>query len=237
MAFLTSTPSATNPGASLPASAGALPAVLKEHMGHSTIKLTMDTYGHLFDTDREKVGAALGLVPALPVREAGYQRPQTSATVRETEGQTAMASEKPRSGEWSHGESNPDLLNAIQQIDLRKSNISKGIYRSVDVVLPGAKGPTQDRYRHARTARQGCNLPLPGGIPMTIPISFVCVTTTRDRIRTVLEWFKKHYENEPPAWRFDAGDGGDVAAGGAGAGMTFSEFWCPIHCLHYAPAH
>jgi hypothetical protein len=47
-------------------------------------------------------------------RAGGYQRPQLTSDVREEKKETAFSQQKTRLNEWSHGESNPDLLNAIQ---------------------------------------------------------------------------------------------------------------------------
>ena len=38
---------------------GMHPLLVKEHLGHSTIRITMDLYGHMFPTDRARVADAL----------------------------------------------------------------------------------------------------------------------------------------------------------------------------------
>jgi integrase len=38
---------------------GCHPKVVQEHLGHSSIILTMDRYGHLYPEDRSKVSDAL----------------------------------------------------------------------------------------------------------------------------------------------------------------------------------
>ncbi len=38
---------------------GAHPKVIQEHLGHSSIVITMDRYGHLYPEDRSKVTDAL----------------------------------------------------------------------------------------------------------------------------------------------------------------------------------
>jgi integrase len=86
--------------ASLLAATGAQPKIVQAHMRHGSIKLTLDTYGHLFDKDRTRAAELMGEI---------VQRRAHLA-----EGQMQSKNAIPQ---WSHGESNPDLLNAIQNAD------------------------------------------------------------------------------------------------------------------------
>ncbi len=86
--------------ATILASTGAPPKAIQSHMRHSSIKLTLDTYGHLFDRDRTRVAEVLGRFVTAPA-------------------QRALSQESPFMNEeqWSQRESDPHLLNAIQKSD------------------------------------------------------------------------------------------------------------------------
>jgi len=67
--------------ASLLIEQGAHPKYIQEQMGHSSIKVTMDTYGHLFPNRErgwaDKLDEATNATPAQPVsggRETGSQK-------------------------------------------------------------------------------------------------------------------------------------------------------------------
>lgn len=83
--------------ATLLAATGAQPKVIQSHMRHGSIKLTLDTYGHLFDKDRLRAAEVMGEIVQRRAHLIG----------------TNMANKTPIPA-WSDGESNPDLLNAIQ---------------------------------------------------------------------------------------------------------------------------
>jgi integrase len=108
--------------ASLLAATGAQPKIVQTHMRHGSIKLTMDTYGHLFDKDRTRAAEVMG--------EIVQRRAQR------TEGKMTEQNAIP---EWSHGESNPDLLNAIQNasalIELHRNELRNKRQRRL---APGA---------------------------------------------------------------------------------------------------
>jgi integrase len=86
--------------ATILAASGAQPKAIQAHMRHGSVKLTLDTYGHLFDRDRVRAAEVMG--------EIVQRRAQR------TEVQMHVKNAIPQ---WSHGESNPDLLNAIQNAD------------------------------------------------------------------------------------------------------------------------
>jgi integrase len=97
--------------------AGMHVTAVQKHMRHAQAKLTLDTYGHLLDSDRER------LVKLLPdfskaqrdaQRESGIECRQTSPDDAVPEPAQEKTPENRGSEDWSHGESNPDLLNAIQ---------------------------------------------------------------------------------------------------------------------------
>jgi integrase len=100
-------------------SAGLNVKAVQQHMRHSRSQMTLDNYGHLLESDRNLTAHSL---PNFPPREArrnarrqgGIECPQASADDRVKNEEPAFSGEKAGSGEWSHGESNPDLLNAIQ---------------------------------------------------------------------------------------------------------------------------
>jgi integrase len=39
--------------------AGAHPGLVREHLGHSSIRVTMDVYGHLYEDTKDEIAAAL----------------------------------------------------------------------------------------------------------------------------------------------------------------------------------
>ena len=39
---------------------GLHPKIVQEHLGHGSISITVDRYGHLYDTDTQRLAAALG---------------------------------------------------------------------------------------------------------------------------------------------------------------------------------
>jgi hypothetical protein len=84
--------------ATLLAASGAQAKVIQSHMRHSSIKLTLDTYGHLFDRDRLRAAEVMGEMVQRRAQRTGDN----------------MANKTPIPA-WSDGESNPDLLNAIQK--------------------------------------------------------------------------------------------------------------------------
>lgn len=45
--------------ASLLIAAGAHPGLVREHLGHSSIRVTMDVYGHLYEDTKDEIAAAL----------------------------------------------------------------------------------------------------------------------------------------------------------------------------------
>jgi hypothetical protein len=106
--------------------AGVSPKAVQLHMRHSSIKLTLDTYGHLMEGDTAKVVAALDVVRPAQRRD-GPERPRVSADVHSKRNKTLFKGRKMRKTKWSDGESNPDLLNAIQQAYLRKNNRSNDL--------------------------------------------------------------------------------------------------------------
>lgn len=84
--------------ATLLAASGAEVKVIQSHMRHGSIKLTMDTYGHLFDRDRVRAAEVMGKIVQRVAQRTGAYMPNKNPLPR-----------------WSDGESNPDLLNAIQK--------------------------------------------------------------------------------------------------------------------------
>jgi integrase len=114
---------------SMLASAGVPIKAVQVHMRHASIRMTMDTYGHLYDTDRARtVGAVDRTLQRLAQRD--FQ------TVNEVYG---MATPELKQNQWSDGESNPDLLNAIQKqpalIQLRNGRLRSKRGREI---APGA---------------------------------------------------------------------------------------------------
>ncbi len=96
--------------ATLLASTGAPPKAIQSHMRHGSMKLTMDLYSHLMDTDRSRVREVMGKFLSAPVQHA-------------IDGDTQQMPEI----QWSDGESNPDLLNAIQKADHLLTLSDKGL--------------------------------------------------------------------------------------------------------------
>jgi integrase len=95
--------------------AGVSPKAVQEHMRPSRITLTLDTYGHLTDRDRSETRRALPDYPPNGAqRTEGKKGPQMSGDVRGLETKNPLPATGSGFEEWSHGESNPDLLNAIQ---------------------------------------------------------------------------------------------------------------------------
>lgn len=114
---------------SLLASAGVPIKAVQVHMRHASIRMTMDTYGHVYDTDRARtVGAVDRTLQRLAQRDF-----QTVSEVY------SMQTPETDPKHWSDGESNPDLLNAIQQqpalITIKNSRLRSRRNREV---APGA---------------------------------------------------------------------------------------------------
>jgi integrase len=104
--------------------AGANPKAVQQHMRHSTFQMTMDTYAHLLEDDGHRAAALLeGLAESGAAQDVaqvrGKCRQVSSGVVAGNQKTPAKTGES----EWSHGESNPDLLNAIQQTNTVNGNI------------------------------------------------------------------------------------------------------------------
>ena len=93
---------------------------VQAHMRHSSIRLTLDTYGHLMDTDKRAASAA---VDAFCQRVA--QRDVVDSVPCGTDGSKPLLGTPKQ--QWSDGESNPDLLNAIQTPRLVMSLVDGGL--------------------------------------------------------------------------------------------------------------
>lgn len=92
------------------ASAGVPVKAIQKHMRHASIRMTLDTYGHLLDVDRHATNAALDFICQRVAQRAGV-----GSDMNGTANRNALAED--HKGKWSDGESNPDLLNAIQKSD------------------------------------------------------------------------------------------------------------------------
>jgi hypothetical protein len=68
--------------AALLISTGAHPEAIKRQLGHSSIKVTMDVYGHLFSSDTEKLAAALDNVYRQSQTDKRRTRPISKASGR-----------------------------------------------------------------------------------------------------------------------------------------------------------
>jgi integrase len=73
-------------GASILINQGLHPKIVQQHLGHSSIVVTMDRYGHLYPSDNERVQDALDaafesglVVPGIPKIEAKADQMQTTA--------------------------------------------------------------------------------------------------------------------------------------------------------------
>lgn len=107
------------------ASSGVPVKAIQKHMRHSSIRMTLDTYGHLMETDRHATASALEQICKRVAQRAGVDSDMSGTTNR-----NALADD--RKGQWSDGESNPDLLNAIQQ--------SSAVITLVDNTLRSPRG-------------------------------------------------------------------------------------------------
>jgi integrase len=94
---------------------------VQKHMRHSTAALTLDTYGHVLEESEARAAAAMpdfdekAQHPAQ--RETGFDVRRRSLMFGEGGGMNAAGGGKT---DWSRGESNPDLLNAINQTGGRR---------------------------------------------------------------------------------------------------------------------
>jgi integrase len=127
-------------------SAGVNLKAVQQRMRHGSIRMTLDTYGHVTDDDASRAAAAIPNLRPDKTPNAGVcaTRGATgsdkgdvrSGSFGGSSETTAMAGQKTRSEQWSDGESNPDLLNAIQhsagRVDLRKSKKSRGLRRMIE---------------------------------------------------------------------------------------------------------
>jgi integrase len=71
--------------AALLISTGAHPEAIKRQLGHSSIKVTMDVYGHLFPSDAEKLAAALDDVYRHSQTDKRRTKPTKKAIIQKTE--------------------------------------------------------------------------------------------------------------------------------------------------------
>jgi hypothetical protein len=62
--------------ASLLINKGLHPKVISEHLGHHTVSITLDRYGHLYETDSQRLADALDAAFA-----TGLVKPETPETI------------------------------------------------------------------------------------------------------------------------------------------------------------
>lgn len=201
---------------------------VQQHMRHSSIRLTLDTYGHLLPEDRDAARDSLrsftaaertalaranengdasrdepgatnaAQPPPSPSREgpAAAGKPHAAGGVRPAQRKTGpkcrpmspvVAGKEPRmslthektpenrgSVEWSHGESNPDLLNAIQPSLPQNSSPQRNIQPApVKRCAPGAApNPPKAPGRYVRTR---------GRVTLRVPRPLVTDTRAAER--------------------------------------------------------
>lgn len=94
------------------ASSGKVPLkAVQQHMRHKSSKMTLDTYGHLFDRDKDRPLEAMDLIGQRLAQRAAFFKSR-SGSLKFAEKDSEM-----QKNQWSDGESNPDLLNAIHATD------------------------------------------------------------------------------------------------------------------------
>jgi hypothetical protein len=80
---------------------GLHPKIVREHLGHGIISITFDRYGHLYETDTQRLADALdaaystGLVAPEPVQtiptaDTSRTNPRTDTTGNQTESATSQ---------------------------------------------------------------------------------------------------------------------------------------------------